>query len=251
MADNILEGSRILAISDGNVQRQVEFIADYKQQESTLKLKYYMWLSRFFIFLASISLMLFWCSSLALFRLAPQVSVKPFLIISQDNSEGIVRAEGMGMRMASRDKITETYVKQYVELRNTMLDDEMEMNTRWQPGGMINLLSAPNIFNAFSEYRDSVWEKLVKKGAAQEVEIVSTQRVGGQHSPIWKVDFKTYMLAPKELDGASLDKVMTTKYWTASVTALFVKDRMFMGRRLLNPLGFTVVRYSQTQVEGL
>lgn len=249
MADNILEGSKILAISDGNQQRKVEFISDYEQKESTLK--YYMWLSRFFIFLAIISLTVFFCSSLALFRLAPQIEVKPFLIISQDNSEDIVRAEGIELNMPSKDKMIEMFVKQYVEVRNTIIDDEIEMRSRWQPGGIVNFLSAPVIFDKFSNYRDAIWSKEIGKGTVQEVEIVSVNRVGGQNSPLWKVDFKTYALNKKEQDPKSLDMIMTVKYWTASITAVFIKERMFAGRRLINPLGFTVLRYSQTQVEGL
>lgn len=251
MSDNLLEGSRILTITDGNVQRQVEFIEKDEKKASSLKLIYYMWLSRFFIFLAILSLCLFWSASLALFRLAPQVKVKPFLIITQDNSEGIVRSETIESRMASRDKVTETYIKQYVELRNTVIDDEVEMRSRWYPGGLVHFLSSPAIFNDFSATVDKRWEEEVIKGTVREVEIMSTQRVGGQHSPIWKVDFKTYTLMRLDNQTTNTERIMRTQYWTASVTAIFVKERMFLGRRLINPLGFTVVRYSQTQVEGL
>lgn len=251
MANNVLEGSKILAISDGNQQRKVEFINAYEQRESTLKLKYYMWLARFFIFLAIISLSIFLSSSLALFRLVPQINVKPFLIISQDKSEGIVRAESINLDMPSKDKLAEMYVKQYVEVRNTIIDDDIEMRSRWQPGGIVNFLSSPAIFDKFSIYRDAIWNKQVGKGFVQEVEIVSTNRIGGQNSPLWKVDFKTYTMSKKEQDGKTMDRVMVVQYWTASITAVFIKERMFAGRRLINPLGFTVLRYSQTQVEGL
>ena len=251
MTENKLEGSRVLSITDGNKKRRLEFIEVYEQNESTLKLKYYMWLARFFIFLAFLSLMLFWSSSLALFRLAPQVTVKPFLVISQDNSEGIVRAESVGTNMPSRDKLMELYIRQYIELRNTIINDEIEMRNRWLAGGMINFLSSPRIFDEFSAYRDGVWNEIIGKGIVQEVEIIAVQRVGGQHSPVWKVDFKTYMLDSKDRNTSSRDLLMTVRYWTASITAVFIKERMFSGMRLINPLGFTVLRYSQAQVEGL
>ena len=251
MTNNLLEGSQVLKIEDGNAQRHIEFIEVDEKQESTLKLKYYMWLSRFFVFLAILSLGLFWSASLALFRLAPEVKVKPFLIISQDNSDGIVRAETIESSMASRDKLTEMYVKQYVEVRNTVIDDELEMMSRWYPGGMVNFLSSPKIFNAFSQDIDKKIKEQLSKGTVQEVEIVATHRVGGQHSPIWKVDFKTYTLEEDEQDNSTMERVMKTRYWTASVTAVFIKERAFSGIRLINPLGFTVLRYSQAQVEGL
>ena len=251
MADNLLEGSQILKIEDGNAQRHIEFLEEDEKQEATLKLKYYMWLSRFFVLLAILSLTLFWSASLALFRLAPEVKVKPFLIISQDNSNGIVRAETIETSMASRDKLTEMYVKQYVEARNTIVDDEIEMMSRWFPGGMVNFLSSPKIFDAFSQDIDKKIKEQLSRGTVQEVEIVATHRVGGQHSPIWKVDFKTYTLEKDEQDNATMERVMKTRYWTASVTAVYIKERAFSGIRLINPLGFTVLRYSQALVEGL
>lgn len=251
MADNILEGSRILKISDGNISHHMEFIEADEKQEATFKLKYYMWLSRFFIFLAILSLILFWSSSLSLFRLAPEVTVKPFLIINQDNSEGIVRAETIEPGMASIDKLTEMYIRQYVDYRNTIINDIVEMQSRWLPGGILNFLSAPDVFDKFSEYRDSFWATEIGQGTVQEVEIIATHRIGGQRSPIWKVDFKTYTLAKDEQNSSSLERVMRVRHWTASVTAIFVKERAFSSLRLLNPMGFTVLRYSQVQVEGL
>ena len=251
MADNVLEGSRILSITDGSTQRNIEFIEEEEKQEATFKLRYYMWLSRFFTFLAILSLCLFWSSSLALFRLAPQVKVKPFLIITEDDSNSIVRAETIEPGMASLDKMTETYIKQYVEYRNTIINDPIEMQVRWFAGGIVNFLSAPKIFEKFSEYRDSIWAFQVLQGTVQEVEIMATYRIGGQHSPIWKVDFKTYTLSKDDQESSSSERVMKTRYWTASVTALFIKERNFSSRRLLNPMGFTVLRYSQVQVEGL
>ena len=251
MAEKKIEGSRILEITDGNKERRLEFIEKYEQDEKTLKLKYYMWLVRFFVFLAFLSLLLFTCASLALFRLAPQVTVKPFLVISQDSSENIVRAESMGINMPSRDKLVDMYIRQYIDLRNTIINDEIEMRNRWLAGGMVNFLSSPSVFDEFSAYRDSLWNEVIGKGVVQETEIISVRRVGGQYSPVWKVDFKTYMLSSKEHNNTSQDMLMTVRYWTASITAVFIKERMFSGMRLINPLGFTVLRYSQTQVEGL
>ena len=43
--------------------------------------------------------------------------------------------------------------------------------------------------------------------------------------------------------------ILSTRYWTASVTAYFLRGREFVGLRLINPIGFTVTRYSQTEVE--
>ena len=247
--DNILEGTRVLSITDAN-GRHKEFISEVEKEVSGFKLKYYMWLSRLFILFAVVSLMIFMSSSLALFKLAPQVSVEPFLIIRQDTSDGIVRYEPISYKMASKNQLMETFVRQYVLLRNTIIADEKEMQTRWFPGGMMNFLSSDYVFGQFSAYRDSVWSKIIDAEMVREVEIISIGKLGGEKSPVWKVDFKTYDLYDEQgKSQAQKESTLRVRYWTASVTAYFIRDRMFMGRRLINPLGFTVTRYSQTEVE--
>lgn len=183
--DNILEGTRVLSITDAN-GRHKEFISEVEKEVSGFKLKYYMWLSRLFILFAVVSLMIFMSSSLALFKLAPQVSVEPFLIIRQDTSDGIVRYEPISYKMASKNQLMETFVRQYVLLRNTIIADEKEMQTRWFPGGMMNFLSSDYVFGQFSAYRDSIWSKIIDAEMVREVEIISIGKLGGEKSPVWR-----------------------------------------------------------------
>ena len=115
---------------------------------------------------------------------------------------------------------------------------------------MLNYFSAPNVFLDFYVKIDRQWGKLFSEPVSKEVEIISVKRQGGEKSPVWKVDFKTYELS--DMSGnASTQKQSTfrVRYWTASVTSYFIAERMFLSRRLLNPLGFTVTRYSQSEVE--
>ncbi len=246
--NNILEGTKILSLTDANGQRK-EFAIETEKEVSGFKLKYYMWLSRLFIFFSAISLTLFMSSSLVLFKLAPQVTVEPFLIIKQDTSDGIVRYEPISYTMASKNQLMETFVRQYVLLRNTIIADEKEMQTRWFPGGMMNFLSSDYVFGQFSTYRDSIWSRIIEAEMVREVEIISIGKLGGEKSPVWKVDFKTYDLSTNMRNQNTRALILSTRYWTASVTAYFIKGREFVGLRLINPIGFTVTRYSQTEVE--
>ena len=246
--NNMLEGTKILSLTDAN-GRAHEFISETEQEKAGFKLKYYMWLSRLFILFAIVSLLVFLSTSLAIFKLAPQVTVEPFLIINQDTSDGIVRAEAITNRMASKNQLMETFVRQYVLLRNTIIADEKEMQTRWFPGGMMNFLSSDYVFGQFSAYRDSIWSKIIDAEMVREVEIISIGKLGGEKSPVWKVDFKTYDLSTTMRNQNTRALILSTRYWTASVTAYFLRGREFVGLRLINPIGFTVTRYSQTEVE--
>lgn len=241
-------GSKILAIEGKGGKQNVEFLQSLEQKNESLKLRYYTWLSRLFIFFAVLSCLFMVLASLSLFRLAPAVSVEPFLIINQNTSKGIVRQEAITDRMASKTQLMETFIRQYVIVRNTVINDTQEMRTRWFPGGMVNFLSAPLVFDAFYANRESIMSSNIEKGLSREVEIIKIYQQGGSKSPIWKVDFKTYDLYAAT---ASTDLVFAERYWTASVEAYFFRERMFMGRRLINPMGFTVTRYSQTEVEIL
>ena len=243
-----LETTKILSLTDERGAPR-EFISEADKEVSGAKLKYYMWLSRLFILFATISLLVFMSSSLALFDLAPRVTVEPFLIIKQDNSEGIVRYEPIEKDIASKQQLMKIFVEQYVILRNTIIRDEAEMMLRWYPGGMVNFLSSDYVFYEFDNYRKNIWQKMLDAKIVREVEIISADKLGGEKSPVWKVDFVTYDLSEAQRDNKTRGLTLRSRYWTASVTAYFIKERQFVGQRLINPLGFTVTRYSQTEVE--
>ena len=244
--NNLLDTERPKAITDGK-RNFPKFLEQEEKNKKGLKLYYYIWLSRLFIFLATLSLILFLAASLSLFSLAPKVTVEPFLIINQNSSEEMVVTEPIALDMASKEKMMETYVKQYIIYRNMIISDQMEMMTRWYPGGLINFLSSEKVFKEFYDGYQKIWGKIMQDGINREVEILSINKVGGQKSPVWKVDFKTYETSNMDKDeNGNLN--LKVKYWTASVTSFFVPERIFTGRRLINHLGFTVYRYSQTEV---
>ncbi len=245
--NNLLNNTKIKAITDGK-QIFPHFLEKEEKNKRGLKLYYYMWLSRLFIFSATIFLLLFLAASLSLFKLAPQVTVEPFLIINQNSSAEMVIAEPIATNMASKEKLMETFVKQYVIYRNSIVSDTKEMQTRWYPGGLIHFLSSEAVFKNFYEPIERDLPQMVSNGQNREVEILSVGKVGGQKSPVWKVDFKTYETSNSSRDSATGVIVPKIRYWTASVTPFFVPERIFTGRRLINHLGFTVYRYNQSEV---
>ena len=248
----MIEGTKVLAITNENRNspEQYEFATDVEAEVSHLKENYYKWLARLLTLFAAVSMLVLTSSSLVLFRLAPRVTVEPFLIVKQDYSGNLVRYEPIEYNMASRNQLMETFVKQYVIMRNTIISDEHEMQVRWYPGGWIHFLTAENIFKDFTEFRIANWEIILNGKITREVEIISVGKQGGENSPVWKIDFKTYDLMPNELNENE-PKIIRTRYWTASLTSYFVRGREMISKRLINPLGFTVVRYSQTEVEVL
>lgn len=249
MEQNQLENTHHLAIGSPEA-RTPEFIDKLEREAEGFKMIYYLWLSRFFIATTIASLLFLISASLALFKLAPMVAVEPFLVINQDSSDNIVREEPISLDMASKDKMMETFIRQYIIVRNTVINDPLEMRSRWMRGGMVNFYSSPEVFSPFETWVVGAWENIFMQALVREVEIISVSRQGGKKSPIWKVDYKTYDLYDEQgKTQAQKESTLRVRYWTASITAYFIKDRMFLGRRLINPLGFTVTRYSQTEVD--
>lgn len=244
----ISDGMKTLAIEGNSVSPR--YINHLEEEQSSFRRVYYLWVSRFFILTATVSMLFLVLASLSLFRLAPLVSVEPFLLISQSESDNIVRNEAISADMASKDKLLEMFIRQYVIIRNTIINDPVEMRTRWMGGGMLDYLSSPDVYNAFGRTTRTIWETIFKQVLVREVEIISVTRQGGARSSVWKVDFKTYDLYNEQgKTQAQQESTLRVRYWTASITAYFIPERSFITSRLINPLGFTVTRYSQTEVE--
>ena len=240
--------TRLLSSSDE--AKSPQYINQLETEHNTLRQIYYLWVSRFFILTATVSMIFFVLASLSLFHLAPAVTVDPLLIINQSSSEDIITNEAIEQTMSAKDKLLDMYIRQYIILRNTVINDPVEMRTRWMSGGMLNYLSSPEVYNAFGQTTKTIWETIFKQVLVREVEIISAVRQGGKRSSVWKVDFKTYDLFNEQgKTQAQQETTLRVRYWTASITAYFIPDRAFVAPRLINPLGFTVTRYSQTEVE--
>jgi len=250
----IQNGRGVLAITNENPEypaQSLHFLEEDDAEIATLKENYYKWLARLLMVFAAVALVVFMSCSLVIFRLAPRVSVEPLLVLKQSATSELIRYEPIERTMASHRMFMELFVKQYVILRNTFIHDEREMQIRWYPGGMMNFLSSDSVFNTFSKGVELKVGDMIKQGITIEVEIINISKQGGENSPVWKIDFKTYELDPQSAEPGTGEVKIKTKYWTASLISYFVRGRELLSARLYNPLGFTVVKYSQTQVEVL
>lgn len=246
--NRILEGQKVLTIEDKNSGKNFTFINSLEKEKESLKLNYYVWLSRLFIFFAGVSCLFMVMASLSLFRLSSLVNIEPFLVLGSNSSTEIVRQEPITPNMVSKNMLMETFIRQYIIVSNTIIDDATEMRSRWMPGGMVNFLSAPGVYDEFYNNSLNLLQSYQDQRLTREVEIISVKRQGtNANSRIWKVDFTTFDLFRGTGSG---DGYLSFKqrYWTASIESRFIRGRTFVGRRLINPIGFTVINYSQTEV---
>lgn len=240
------QGNKKIYITDAhkgkNAQYEPQYITDSEYQVSSSKEVYFRWLSRLVTLCAILSLGFFLCSTLVIFRLAPEIIVEPLLITTQTDSDNMVRVEPIMEKMQSIHQLTEMHVKQYVILRNTVINDQNEMRTRWGPGGIVHYLSTPSVYSEFVGRNALAVNKMFDNEYSSEVRIDSIAKVS-EHSPAWYVNFTIYNLSRTRGGDGAL--VLKTVRFRASVTPKFYPERKAVYARIVNPLGFTVVKYSQ------
>ncbi len=247
-----LENQKVLRITDKNRTNDTPaFITEDVVEVRRAKMIYYKWISRLMALLAVGALLYNVAATLAILKLVPEIMIDPQIFVELSDSQSVVRREHINHRMESREKVMVNFIKQYVELRNTFLKDEAEMRKRWLWGGLVSYLSTYKIYQDFAEVYPKMTAELVKLNASRSVEILSVGRTGGEQSSVWKVDFKTYDFSFKNEgfgSAKSVEPIIIERYWTANVRALIDPNRRTAYRRLINPLGFVVVSYSQSEI---
>ncbi len=243
------DGAKRILIADGNRKSNAgyrpHFINDVRQETTSSKEVYFRWLSRLVILCAIISLGFFLSSTLVIFRLSREIVVEPLLIINQKDSENVVRYEPIDKKMPSEKQLTEMFIRQYIIVRNTVINDEQEMRTRWGPGGIVQYMSSPEVYWDFVGKNVKTIDKMFDNGYSSEVQI---DKIGkeSEDSPAWLVTFTTFNLSKARNSSGSL--TLKTMRYKASITPAYIPERRLLRTRLLNPIGFTVIKYNQSEI---
>lgn len=243
-------GIKKVLLTDGKAPNkagpEIRFIEDNEADTSSSKETYFRWVSRLVLLCAILSLAFFLSASLVIFRLAPEIITEPLLIIRQDESSKMVRYEPMTKDMPSLRQLTEMYIKQYISLRNTVINDMTEMTTRWAPGGIVHYMSAINVYRDFIGPNAQSIDRMFDKGYSSEVRIDEMEKES-ERSPAWRVRFTVFHLSQER--GSSGALILKTSKYRASITPKFIPQRRLVRARLINPLGFTVVKYNQSEIK--
>jgi len=196
--------------------------------------KRYLWTARAFAVIAAVSFCCNLVLILAIMQLIPLYRVEPFLLTFENKEEqvyDIVPLENMEDQKA----ITEVFVREYVLLRSSFVDDVQEMETRWLPGSQLEEMSSSSVYQSFVEKTAQRALEIIKtKGLIRIVRILTVNELS---RGLWQVEYETRDMYP---DSASPQ----IDYWTASLKIAYRKKTVKYGERLNNPIGFTVTNYS-------
>ena len=97
--------------------------------------KRYLWTARAFAVVTAISICCNLILLLTISNILPLYRVEPYLLTLSSKDEQVYRIVPYSRDMDSQKSITETFVREYILLRTTLLSDTEEMESRWQNGG--------------------------------------------------------------------------------------------------------------------
>lgn len=248
-----LQNQKILAIEGKEKNPNMpQFITEDVIEVKRAKLIYYKWISRLMMLLATASIALGVSTTLSIMKLAPEIMVDPQIYVDMSDTKSLVKREYIDRKMESREKMMINFIKQYVEIRNSYIKDEQEMVSRWSWGGVISYLSTYKVYLDFEKEYPKIKTEMDGKRSTRAVEIISVERTGGEKSNTWKVDFKTYDFTYKTGGmgrKTSVEPMIEERLWTANVRGYIDPFRRTSFRRLINPLGFVIYSYYQSEIK--
>lgn len=198
--------------------------------------KRYLWTARAFAIVTAISLCCNIVLILAIFQVMPLYRVEPFLLSFQDKEDQVYNIVPL-RNLEDEKAVTEIFVRQYVLLRSSFTSNIPEMEARWMPGGPIQEMSSPAVYEDFQKRTALRALSIIRsKGLTRSVKIISVNELT---RGLWQVEYETQDMYPDS------DKPQIN-YWTASLRIRYRGKTVKSGERLKNPVGFTVDRYSLT-----
>ncbi len=226
----MLEGRR----APNNARRSVSN-ANEKLFVANIAEKRYLWTARAFAIITALSVCCNIVLIMAIFQIIPLYRVAPFLLTFQNQSERVYNITPITGELRNYRAITEVFVRDYVLQRSTF-DHNLDVDkARWNPGGIIQELSTPQIYQ---EFWDNVGKKALSmikdKGMERKIKILSINELSNN---IWQVEYEASDTYPDSLSPE-------ISYWTATLTVNYRRKTVKYGERLKNPLGFTVVKYA-------
>lgn len=197
--------------------------------------KRYLWTARAFAVITAVSLCCNVVLLLAIVQVIPLFRVEPYLLSFQDKEEQVYNIQPYSSDLTASKSITETFVRNYILQRSTIINDATEMEIRWLPGGAVQEMSSSAVYDEFIKKTANRALELVKqKGLQRTVKILTVNELG---QGLWQVEYETQDMYP-------YSSAPELNYWTASLRVMYRKKSVKFNDRLNNPVGFTVMRYS-------
>ena len=199
----------------------------------------YLWIARVFAIFSAVSLCTNIVLLIAISNLLPLNRVEPYYLTFYNKGDQVVKVSESIRNKKIYDVIEESLVREYVQLRHTVVPDPEEMERRWSSGGLLRWISDDGVYRAFNEDYKRMMDRIETQRYSQTVSISTVNLVSNPRDRYWQVNFET-----TEMIGEARKPI--TRKWRA-IVKIKLKDRkdgIIYSERLKNPLGMEVSNYS-------
>lgn len=196
-----------------------------------------LWMARMLMIGLCSSLMVNIALAFALASLTPLKRVEPMLLTLKQRSDQIVHVEPFHKTMQGFDLLVEQMIKDYVLERESVTIHPKEMEFRWSESGIIAKRSDSPAFHAFQQ-QVPLYRKILEQGITRNVAVTTVTKVAPQY---WTVEFETID------NDTHTNHEIGKQLWQATLMINFLPKQIMYDERFMNPLGFTVIKYSVTR----
>ncbi len=247
MADQLGIGNTQQRLIDNQPQRRPSTSATSRKinrNEASLLVnaseKRYLWTARAFAVVTAISLCCNLILLLTIANLLPLHRVEPYLLTLSNKEDQVYNIIPYTRSMDSQKSITETFVREYVLLRTTLLPDVEEMESRWQTGGDLQEMSSNLVYQDFlSNTGKKLMQRMRQDGLTSNVRILTVNEIS---DGLWQVEYVVDYYLPSSYTPR------TIKY-RASLKIQYQPRRVQYKERLKNPVGFKVISYGTKRIK--
>jgi len=202
--------------------------------------KRYLWTARAFAVVTAISLCCNLILLLTVSNILPLYRVEPYLLTLSSKENQVYRVIPYTRNMESQKAITETFVREYILLRTTLLSDPEEMEARWKNGGDLQEMSSSIVYQDFIKNTgNKLMQRIKQDGLTSKVKILTVNEI---ENGLWQVEYVVDYYLPTSY------KPKTIRY-RASLKTQYQPRRVQYKERLKNPVGFKVISYGTRQLK--
>ena len=180
--------------------------------------------------------------SFAVAGLVPLQKVVPMVVTANQKGDEIVHINPVTLASPTSDYLTEISLRDYIEKRYSVIGDDNVQATQWAPGGTVQLVSSPEVYQDFISKAKPLYEQIKAQGMTRSVRIDRVSKLG---EDTWQVEYVTTdhpMENPNSPAG-----VNQTHAWVATMQIAFEPKNVTYNDRLMNPLGLTVLKLNEAQ----
>lgn len=210
--------------------------------EEALKERSYLWMTRAFGLICVITLIADLILVGALMSLTPVVRVQPFFVTTQDKDQQVISVNRPNNAILSSQMLQESFVRQYLTARLGIGSDRDELERRWGTDGTIRWMSGDAVFENFiRNFATGLIDVAKKEGLTRDVRILNVTKIPRNDGRnLWQAEVRLTDMSRSSPEPQSVD-------WKVNMVITFgaLRNGLQWEQRLQNPLGFTVMEYSQ------